>query len=134
MVHPFLSASKDILLSKLSSKGIFMDHRKGNRTHVERSTVTTNLRTLGIDKRNKKKCLCVMQQILFKWYKKNLALLLDKIFYWLFYLFTFEMLSPFPIIPLRNSLSHHPSSRFYEGMQRELQGNFPYEYQCKNTQ
>ena len=38
-------------------------------------------------------------------------------FYWIFSLFTFQMLSPFPVsIPPRNTLSHPPSPCFYEGV------------------
>ena len=37
-------------------------------------------------------------------------------FNWIFYLFTFQILSPFPILLPRNSLTHPPSSCFYDGV------------------
>jgi hypothetical protein len=38
-------------------------------------------------------------------------------FYWIFSLFTFQMLSPFPVsLHPRNTLSHPPSPYFYEGV------------------
>jgi hypothetical protein len=36
------------------------------------------------------------------------------IFYWLFYLFTFQMLSPFPVSPLQTSPSHPSSLCLYD--------------------
>ena len=38
------------------------------------------------------------------------------LFYWIFSLFTFQMLTPFPVSPKGNPLFHQPSSCFYEGV------------------
>jgi hypothetical protein len=42
------------------------------------------------------------------------------VFYSIFYLFTFQMVSQFPILPTQKSPSHSPSTCFYEGVTTSL--------------